>query len=185
MYRDTLVKSFVPLPTAYWNSPQTLSKVCWSKVSSDQGDADTWMPLSRVLCPFPQPIGTNHKPCLRYVGPRCPLTKVEGTQVWGCPCQGEFDTNLVYARSVQGVLWPRWSWYLKALGCERGLGALVTDRKLAVQVIAEVAGKGGHVALERNLPYHIIQTHIILNDWPGLWELFDIRIFILAPYSRC
>jgi len=59
--RDTLVKSFVPLPTAYWNTPQSLSKV-----------------------------------------------------------------------------------------------------------MAEVAGKGGSVAEEKNLPYHVIQTHIILNDWPGL-----------------
>jgi hypothetical protein len=33
--------------------------------------------------------------------------------------------------------------------------------------MAEVAGKGGSVAEEKNLPYHVIQTHIILNDWPG------------------
>jgi hypothetical protein len=36
--------------------------------------------------------------------------------------------------------------------------------------MAEVAGKGGAVAEERNLPYHVIQTHIILNDWPGKGE---------------
>jgi hypothetical protein len=37
--------------------------------------------------------------------------------------------------------------------------------------MAEVAGKGGSVAEEKNLPYHVIQTHIILNDWPGHFSL--------------
>ena len=37
--------------------------------------------------------------------------------------------------------------------------------------MAEVAGKGGLVAHERNLPYHVIQTHLILNDWPGRYQV--------------
>lgn len=41
------------------------------------------------------------------------------------------------------------------------------------KVMAEVAGRGGTVAQERILPYHIIQTHIILNDWAGLVSVMD------------
>ena len=39
------------------------------------------------------------------------------------------------------------------------------------KVFQEISGRGGALSQETESPYHVIQRHVILDDWPGLCDV--------------
>ena len=39
------------------------------------------------------------------------------------------------------------------------------------KVFQEISGRGGALSRETESPYHVIQRHVILDDWPGLCDV--------------